>query len=142
MAFCITNINTITVIDDAQTGSCLTTASNNIKIIRGSSFNLIFDLDLNTTASDGTVTSSDADLTGHTVNASIQNSSTSNTDLLFMSTQNRMVDITNESRVILSIPVKHSSRLPIGTKYYCVRLINSNGDTQKILQGIATIADS
>lgn len=142
MAFCITNINTITVIDDAQTGSCLTAAANNIKITRGSSFNLIFDLDLNTTASDGTVTSSDADLTGYTVNASIQNSSTSNTDLLFMSTQNRMVDITNESRVVLSIPVKHSSRLPIGTKYYCVRLINSNGDTQKILQGIATIADS
>lgn len=142
MAFCITNINTISVIDDAQTGSCLTTASSNIKIVRGSSFNLIFDLDLNTTAPDGTVTSTDADLTGYTINASLQDSSTSNRDLLFMSTQNRMININDVSRVVISIPVKHTSRLPIGIKYYCVRLINSNGDTQKILQGIATISDS
>lgn len=142
MAFCITNINTVSVIDDTQSGSCLSTASSNIKIVKGSSFSLIFDLDLNTTASDGTVTSTDADLTGYTINASIQDSSTSNRDLLFMSTQNRMININNESRVVLTIPVKHSSRLPAGIKYYCVRLINSNGDTQKILQGIATISDS
>lgn len=104
---------------------------------------MIFDLKYNTTATDGTVTSNPADLDGYSVNAVIRESSTSTTDLLFMSTQNRMISIDYENaRVTINIPVKYTSRLPLGTKYYFVRLINSTGNTQKIIQGIATISNN
>lgn len=141
MAFCITNINNLTVIDDSPAGaSCLTTTSSNITITKGSTFILIFDLSNNTTASDGSVTSVAADLSGYSINGSIQETATSNTDYLFMSTQNRMISIdSSTSRVTLNIPVKHTSRLPLGTKYYCLKLIAADGNTQNLIQGIVTI---
>ena len=42
MAFCITNINVVDVLDDSPGASCLTVTSNNIAITRGSTFNMIF----------------------------------------------------------------------------------------------------
>ena len=135
MAFCISNITAISIIDDSpSTGTCLTSSANNIAIVRGATFNLIFDLKDGTNA---------ADLTGYSINAVIKESSTSTTDLLFMSTQNRMIsiDYTN-ARATLSIPVKHTSRLTLGNKYYFIRLVASDGNTQKIIQGIATVSDS
>lgn len=135
MAFCITNVTEISLIDDSpSTGTCLTETSNNISIVRGSTFTLIFDL------KDGT---EPADLEGYSINAVIKQSSTSNTNLLFMSTQNRMISVDFENaRATLTIPVKHTSRLPLGAKYYFIRLVKSNGNTQKIIQGIATVSDS
>jgi len=141
MAFCITNINNLTVVDDSPEGaSCLTTTSSNITITKGSTFILIFDLSLNTTAGDGSVSSSPADLSGFSINGSIKDSATSTSDHLFMSTQNRMISIDSAtSRVTLNIPVKHTSRLPLGVKYYSLRLIAADGNTQNLIQGIATI---
>lgn len=141
MSFCITNVNTVTVIDDGVSStSCLTTKANNITITKGSTFNLIFDLSLTTTASDGTSSSNAADLTGYSLKASIKDTSTSTSEHLFMSTQNRMIVIDyTDARVSLSIPVKHTSRLPSGAKYYSIELIRADGNTQNIIQGIATI---
>lgn len=144
MAFCVTNVNAISLVDDTIGGStCLTSTSNNISIVRGATFNLIFDLQNNTTDSQGVVTTAPADLSGYSVNAVIKDSSTSTTQLLFASTQNRMIsiDFTN-ARATLTIPVKNTSRLPVGTKYYFINLVASNGNTQKIIQGIATVSDT
>lgn len=144
MAFCVTNVNAISLIDDSPSGgTCLTSTSNNIAIVRGSTFNLIFDLQNNTTDSQGVVTTAPASLSGYSINAVIKDSSTSTNELLFMSTQNRMIsiDYTN-ARATLSIPVKHTSRLTTGTKYYFIRLVASDGNTQKIIQGIATVSDT
>ena len=82
-------------------------------------------------------------MSGYSINAVIKESSTSTNELLFASTQNRMIsiDFTN-ARATLSIPVKETSRLPVGTKYYFIRLVASNGNTQKIIQGIATVSDT
>jgi hypothetical protein len=135
MAFCVTNVTAISIIDDSpSSGTCLTSTANNISIVRGSTFTLIFDL------KDGTDA---ADITGYSINAVIKPSSTSSTELLFMSTQNRMISIDyDNARATLTIPVKHTSRLPLGTKYFFIRLVASNGNTQKIIQGIATVSDS
>ena len=87
MSFCITNVNTVTVVDDGVSStSCLTTQANNITINKGSTFNLIFDLSVNTTASDGSTSSSVADLTGFSLQAFIKDTSTSTSNHLFMST--------------------------------------------------------
>lgn len=135
MAFCVTNVTAISLIDDSpSSGTCFASKANNIAVVRGSTFNLIFDL------KDGT---SAADLSGYSINAVIKRSSTSTTELLFMSTQNRMISIDYvNARATLSIPVKHTSRLPLGTHYYSIRLVASSGNTQKIIQGIATVSDS
>lgn len=135
MAFCVTNVSAIAIIDDSpSTGTCLTSTANNIAIVRGSTFNLIFDLKNGTDP---------ADLTGYSINAVIKRSSTSINELLFMSTQNRMISIDyDNARATLTIPVKHTSRLPLGSNYYFIRLVASNGNTQKIIQGIATVSDS
>ena len=108
-----------------------------------SPLNLIFDLQNNTTDSQGVVTTAPANLSGYSVNAVIKDSSTSTTQLLFASTQNRMIsiDFTN-ARATLTIPVKNTSRLPVGTKYYFINLVASDGNTQKIIQGIATVSDT
>jgi|SRR6056300_46815 hypothetical protein len=143
MAFCITNINVIDFPDTDPGGSCLLSSSNNIGIVRGQTFTMIFDLQYNTTAGDGTVSTAPADLDGYSINMAIRSSSTSNVDLLFLSTQNRMIDINYETaRVTINIPVKHTSRIPLGNQYYFIRLISSGGNTQKIIQGIATVSDS
>lgn len=143
MAFCITNINVVDVLDDSPGASCLTVTSNNIAITRGSTFNMIFNLQTQTTAEDGTVTTAAADLTGQSVQMQILQTSSSNTDLLFASVSNRMISIDyTEGRVVIEIPVKHTSRLPLGSLYYCIKLIASDGNTQKIIQGIATVSDS
>ena len=96
-----------------------------------------------TTDSQGVVTTAPANLSGYSVNAVIKDSSTSTTQLLFASTQNRMIsiDFTN-ARATLTIPVKNTSRLPVGTKYYFINLVASDGNTQKIIQGIATVSDT
>jgi len=143
MSFCISNINAISIDDSGPGGSCFTASSSNITITRGTTFNLIFDLAYNTTETDGTITSEPADLNGYSINGVIRESSSSTTNILFMSTQNRMITIDYDTaRVSISIPVKHTNRLPLGSQYYFFRLINSTGNTQKILQGIATISDS
>ena len=143
MAFCVTNINVIDFPDTDPGGSCLLSSSNNIAIVRGQTFTMIFDLLYNTTAQDGTVTSSPADLDGYSINMSIRTSSSSNNDLLFVSAQNRMINIDYDtSRATVNIPVKHTSRIPVGNQYYFVRLIASDANTQKIIQGIATVSDS
>jgi hypothetical protein len=143
MAFCITNINVIDFPDTDPGGSCLLSSSNNIAIVRGQTFTMIFDLVYNTTSQNGTVTSSPADLNGYSINMSIRTSSSSNSDLLFLSTQNRMIDINYDTaRVTVNIPVKYTSRLPLGNQYYFVRLIAADSNTQKIIQGIATVSDS
>lgn len=143
MAFCVTNINVIDVIDDSPAASCLTASSNNISIVRGTTFLMIFDLQYQTTAEDGTISSEPSDLSGYSLNMSIRESSSSATDLLFCSTQNRMINIDYDTaRVTVEIPVKHTSRLPIGNKYYFIRLISSEGNTQKIIQGIATVSNT
>lgn len=135
MAFCVTNVTAISIIDDSpSTGTCLTSTANNIAIVRGSTFNLIFDLKNGTNP---------ADLTGYSINAVIKRSSTITAELLFMSTQNRMISIDyDNARATLTIPVKHTSRLPLGSNYYFIRLVASSGNTQKIIQGIATVSDS
>lgn len=135
MAFCVTNVTAISLIDDSpSSGTCLTSTANNISIVRGATFNLIFDLQSG---------NDPADLTGYSIDAVIRDSSTSSTNLLFMSTQNRMISIDyDNARATLTIPVKHTSRLPLGTKYYFIRLVASSGNTQKIIQGIATVSDS
>jgi len=134
MAFCITNINVIDFPDTDPGGSCLLSSSNNISIVRGQTFTMIFDLKYNSAA---------ADLDGYSINMAIRSSSTSNVDLLFLSTQNRMIDIDYDTaRVTINIPVKHTSRIPLGNQYYFIRLISSGGNTQKIIQGIATVSDS
>lgn len=143
MSFCITNINVISVLDDNPPASCLVASSNNISIIKGSTFRMIFDLQYQTTALDGTVTTSPSDLSGYSIDMSIRASSDSTSDLLFCSIQNRIINIDySTARVTVDIPVKHTNRLPIGNNYYFIRLIASNGNTQKIIQGIATVANS
>lgn len=134
MSFCISNINAISIDDGGGGGTCYVAASNNITITRGSTFNLIFDLKYNSNA---------ADLEGYSINGVIKESSSSTDNLLFMSTQNRMISINyTTARISVEIPVKHTSRLPLGSQYYFFRLIDSTGNTQKILQGVATISDS
>ena len=134
MAFCITNINVIDFPDTDPGGSCLLSSSNNISIVRGQTFTMIFDLKYNSAA---------ADLDGYSINMAIRSSSTSNVDLLFLSTQNRMIDIYYDTaRLTITLPVKHTSRIPLGNQYYFIRLISSGGNTQKIIQGIATVSDS
>jgi len=135
MAFCIENISVITFPDDRPPGvDCLLSASKNLSIVRGQTFHFVFEL---------TKDDSPADLTGYSINMSIKQSSTSVSDILFLSTQNRMIDINYDiARVSVDIPVKHTSRLPLGSNYYLIRLIASNGNTQKIIQGIASVSDS
>lgn len=135
MAFCVTNVTAISLIDDSpSSGTCLVSTANNISIVRGSTFNLIFDLKNGDSA---------ADLTGYSINAVIKPSSTSSEETLFMSTQNRMISIDyDNARATMTIPVKHTSRIDAGTYYYFIRLVASSGNTQKIIQGIATVSDS
>lgn len=135
MAFCIEDINVISFPDDDPPGtSCLIASSTNIAIVRGSTFTMVFNLEYN---------NSPADISSYSVNMSIKNSSNSTTDLLFLSTQNRMISIDYPTaRVTVSIPVKHTSRLPLGSSYYLIRLVSSTGNTQKIIQGIAAVSDS
>jgi hypothetical protein len=143
MAFCITDINVITFPDDDPGVGCLLAATQNIDIVRGATFNMVFDLVYQTVAEDETVSSSPADLDGYSINMSVKQSSTSTTDLLFASTQNRMIDINyTTARVSVNIPVKYTLRLPLGSLYYLIRLVASDGNTQKIIQGIATVSDS
>lgn len=143
MAFCITDINVITLPDDDPGAGCLLATTQNIDITRGQTFNMVFDLQNQTTAEDGTVTSTPADISGYSANMSIKSSSSSSSDLLFASTQNRMISIDyTTSRVSVNIPVKHTSRLPLGALYYLIRLIKSDGNTQIIIQGVATVSDS
>ena len=143
MAFCVTNINVIDVLDDSPAASCLTALSNNISIVRGSSFTMIFDLQYQTTANDGTITTEPSDLSGYSLNMYIRESSSSTTDLLFCSTQNRMINIDYDTaRITVEIPVKHTNRLSVGNKYYFIRLISSEGNTQKIIQGIASVSNT
>lgn len=143
MAFCIDNINVISIPDVDPGDGCLVATTNNISITRGQTFNMLFDLEFQTTAEDGTVSSSPADIDGYSVNMSIKQSSTSTNELLFASTQNRMIDINyTTARVTVNIPVKHTLRLPLGSLYYLIRLIASDGNTQIIIQGIATVSDS
>jgi hypothetical protein len=134
MSFCITNISVVSVVTDSPGATCLTASSNNIAIVRGTTFKMFFDL----LYSDGP-----ANLYGYFIDMSIRSSSDSSSDLLFCSVQNRMINVNySTSRVTVQIPVKHTNRLPLGNQYYFVRLINSSGDTQKIIQGIATVSDS
>jgi hypothetical protein len=143
MAFCITNINVVSILDDSPGSSCLVSSANNVSIVRGSTFRLLFDLQSQTTAEDGTISTAPSDITGYSINMSIKSSSSSNSDLLFCSTQNRMIDIDfDTARVTLQIPVKHTLRLPIGNLYYMIRLISPEGETQIIIQGIAKVSDS
>jgi hypothetical protein len=134
MSFCITNISVVSVVTDSPGATCLTTSSNNIAIVRGTTFKMFFDL----LYEDGP-----ANLYGYFIDMSIRSSSDSPSDLLFCSVQNRMINVNySTSRVTVQIPVKHTNRLPLGNQYYFIRLINSSGDTQKIIQGIATVSDS
>ena len=143
MSFCITNINVVSVLDDNLPASCLAVSSNNISIVRGSTFKMIFDLQFQITAENGTVSSNPSDLSGYSINMSILSSSNSTSNLLFSSTQNRMINIDYDTaRVTIEIPVKHTNRLPLGNNYYLIRLIDSDGNTQKIIQCIATVANS
>ena len=142
MAFCITNITVVDVLDDSPGATCLTVTSSNINITRGSTFNMLFNLQTQTTAEDGTVTTSAADLTGQSVKMEIKQTVSSTTDLLFASVSNRMISIDyTAGRVTVELPVKHTSRLPLGSLYYCIKLIATDGNTQKIIKAIATVSD-
>ncbi len=141
MSFCIENINEISIDDGGVGGSCLVATSKPITIAVGATFNMIFDLKVTTTADDGTVSSVPADLSGYSIKAEVKKTSSSNSDLVFSSTQNRMISINETTaRVSWTIPVKHTSRLPAGANYYCIKLIKSDGNTQKIIQGVATVS--
>lgn len=143
MAFCITNINVVSILDDNPAGTCLKTSSNNISIVRGTTFKMIFDLQYQTTELNGTVSTDPADLSGYSVNMSIKSSYDSDSDLLFCSTQNRMINLEYATaRCSVEIPVKHTNRLSVGNKVYVIRLVSSGGDTQKIIQGIVSVSNT
>lgn len=128
MSFCITSFNAVN--NPTVSDECFATATRNLTINKGATFALSFVL-----TKDGNL----ADLTGFTVRSSIKQSYSDIDPLVYLSTQNQLINInTTTATINMYIPEKITRRINVPLGVYDIELIDSNSDTYKIIQGTIT----
>jgi len=131
MSFCITNFNAIN--NPSVSDECFATATRNLIINKGTTFKLSFVLTL-----DGNL----ADLSGYSVRSSIKSNYSDTTDLVYLSSGNGLITINNStSSIDLYIPEKITRRINVPVGVYDIEIINSNGDTTRVVQGTITFSE-
>jgi hypothetical protein len=131
MSFCITNFNAVN--NPAVSDECFATATRNLIVNKGTTFKLSFVLTL-----DGNL----ADLTGYSARASIKQSYSDTSDLVYLSSSNGMIKINlTSSSIDLYIPEKITRRINIPIGVYDIEIINSNSETFRVVQGTMTFSE-
>ena len=131
MSFCITNFNAVN--NPALSDECFATATRNLIINKGATFKLSFVLTL-----DG----GPADLSGYSARASIKNSYSDTNDLVYLSSSNGLIQINvATSSIDLYIPEKITRRISVPIGVYDIEIINSNGETTRVVQGTITFSE-
>jgi hypothetical protein len=128
-SFCVTLFDSIE--NPAENDACFICATRNFTISRGSSYKIIYLL-----SKDG----SNVNLNGYSLRGSIKASSTSSDVLLSLSSSNLLLEINNtNSQIFMYLKENFTRRIQSSSVVYDIEIINSIGDTSKIVTGLITI---
>lgn len=127
-SFCVTLFDTIE--NPADNDSCFVTATKNLTINKGSSYKIVYNLSKNG--------SSNVDLSGYSLRGEIKPSSSSTEILLNLSTANLLLEITNNSSINMYLKESFTRRVTRTSCIYNIELIDSIGNTSKIITGLIT----
>jgi len=127
-SFCVTLFDTIENPSDGD--ACFPTDIQNLTLNKNSSYKIVFKLSKNTSL---------VNFDGYSFRGNIKPSVNSTETLLYMSTANLLLQTNNnDSTLTMNLKESFMRRINVPFAYYDIDIINSLGNSSKIITGLIT----